>query len=94
MDEPDDPARELRRVAARLGTLGSRAPTDVVHPVLQHLADTAADAEGILQRPVPRLAPHALADQLTVLAHDALAVVGSEDAADIGRRLAALRRSL
>lgn len=66
----------------------------MVHPVLQHLADTAADAEGIVQRPVPRLAPHALADQLTVLASEALAVVAADAAVDIGRRLADLRRAL
>jgi hypothetical protein len=66
----------------------------VVHPELQHLADIAADAERREHRPVPRLAPHALADQLTVLTEDALAVVGPETAADMGRRLAALRRAL
>ncbi len=90
----DDPARELRRVVARLASLGSRAPTDVVHPELQHLADIAADAEVRDHRAVPQLAPHALADQLTVLTDDALAVASPETAADIGRRLAALRRSL
>jgi len=91
----DDPARELRRVVSRLATLGSRAPTDAVQPLLQHLADVAADGEGRERRPVPRLAPHALADQLTVLTRDALAVVPDQTAADdVGRRLAALRRSL
>ena len=66
----------------------------MVQPFLQHCADCAADAEGTQRRPVPRLAPHALADQLTVLTREALAVVSDETAADIGRRLAALRRSL
>lgn len=90
----DDPARELRRVVARLATLGTRAPADVVRPELQHLADVAADAEGRGRLLVPELAPHALGDQLTVLVRDALAVVEPDAAADIGRRLAVLRRSL
>ncbi len=92
--EVDDPARELRRVVARLTTLGSRAPAALVRAELQHLADAAADAEGRERRPVPELAPHAWGDQLTVLVTDALAALGPDGDPEVGRRLTALRRAL
>jgi hypothetical protein len=69
------------RVADRLRVVGPRmaarssaeaaALLDDVRSVLQQLADLAADAENIRQRPVPQLAAHGLADQTLVLAHDA-----------------------
>jgi hypothetical protein len=102
----DDVRLELRRVATRLGALGparlERAgadgvtPADRVRPVLQELADAAADAEGRSRRPVPRLAPHALADQLVVLVQDVLAAPGADETvlAAAHDRLVTLRRLL
>lgn len=103
----DDPARELRRVVARLASLSSErvdrravgaddspAVGDRVRDQLQHLADVAADAEGRPRSLVPRLASHALGDQLSVLVDDALAVVDADGRADVAARLTALRRTL
>ena len=79
-------ARELDRVADRLRVIGPRyaardtpeaaAALDGVRAAIQRLADLAADAEGVPRRVVPRLAPHALADQVLVLGHDLLAAAG------------------
>jgi hypothetical protein len=104
--QPDDVQLEVRRVATRLAALGparlTRAaedgatPADRVRPVLQDLADRAADLEGEPRRSVPVLAPHALADQLVVLVGDLLAAAG-EDAAvleHVHRRLVDLRRAM
>jgi len=57
------------RMAARSGPDGEQVLADV-RAVLGQLADLAADAERTPRRAVPVLAPHALADQLLVLAHD------------------------
>lgn len=97
---------ELRRVGTRLAGLGPArldragadgvSPAQRVRPVLQALADTAADREGRPRRAVPQLAPHALGDQLVVLVRDVLAV-GQDDGEvleDLRDRLVALRRSL
>lgn len=46
---------------------------DVLHELVQFLADLAADAEGQPARPVPRLADRALPDQLALLTADLLA---------------------
>ena len=114
IDEPTTPAgrvgRELDRVLTRLAALGPArsarpgpdgvAPADRVRPLLQHLADAAADAEGRPRRPVPVLSAHALGDQLAVLATDLLAVLAPDDPAaqpglaDVAERLTALRRAL
>ena len=97
---------ELGRLATRLATLGparlarpaqdgvSRA--DRVRPVLQELADRAADLEGRPRRPVPVLAPHALADQLVVLVRDVLVAAGDDQTVldDVHGRLVGLRRAL
>jgi hypothetical protein len=96
--------RELDRVAGRLRTLGparlerpgadGRSPAALAHQVAQALADLAADAAGRGRRAVPVLPAHAVADQVTVTAHDLLAE-GDEDAMRAGlQRLVALRRSL
>ncbi|MEV6637604.1 hypothetical protein AB0M54_43430 [Actinoplanes sp. NPDC051470] len=47
-----------------------RGRDDHVHALVQHLADLAADAEGRPRRPVPRLHPMVLPDQLRVMADD------------------------
>jgi hypothetical protein len=53
---------------------------DVVHVLLQHLADLAADAEGNAHRPVPRPSVLTLPDQLRVLADDLTAAPASAEA--------------
>ena len=112
--EPTTPTgrvgRELDRVLTRLAALGPArsarpgpdgvAPAVRVRPVLQHLADAAADAEGRVRRPVPALPAHALGDQLAVLAADLLAALPPDDPSaapgleDLAERLTALRRAL
>ena len=86
MTEPEEVARELDRVADRLrvvapryaarGTPDAEAALEGVRAAVQGLADLAADAEGLPHRPMPRLAPHALPDQVLVLGHDLLASAG------------------
>jgi hypothetical protein len=88
------PAR-LARPAVRDGV----PPVERVRPVLQHLADVAAQAEGRGPRAVPELEPHAVADQLVVLVRDVLAATagaGDRDAVldDVHGRLVQLRRVL
>lgn len=97
----DDPERELRRVVDRCAALplarwsragdDGRTPEQLVHATAQKLADLAAQASGDQRRVVPALRPHGLADQLTVLARDALAVCEPEPVATV---LATLRRRL
>jgi hypothetical protein len=65
-----------------------------VRRLLQHLADTAADAEGRPRRPVPVLAAHAVGDQLVVLVADVRAQPGDGALEDVAERLTALRREL
>lgn len=97
--------RELGRVLTRLAALGpsrlSRpaggggpAPADVVRPVLQEVADTAAALEGRTPRVVPVLAERALGDQLAVLGRDLLAVGDDAALESAAARLEALRRAL
>lgn len=51
-----------------------RSRADLVHALVQEVADLAADAEGQPRRPVPRLGNDpALADQLQVVAADLIA---------------------
>jgi hypothetical protein len=71
---------------------GTRA--DAAAAVVQRLADLGADAEGRPRRPVPRLGPTVLADQLAVLADD---VARTGDAAAISaasEELTALKTAL
>lgn len=83
------------------------SPADLVRPLLQHLADLAADARGCRRRTVPVLADRAVADQLAVLAADVLDLAepaegpggsppppGAVDLDDVIARLGALRRGL
>lgn len=59
---------------------------DVVHALVQRLADLAADAEGQPRRPVPRLDNDlALSDQLRVVAADLLAAHPAEPVLADGR---------
>jgi len=67
--------------------------SDVVHDLVQWLADRAADAEGGPHREVPRLDNDlVLADQLRVVASD-LVAAGAADAEAVAR-VTALRRAL
>jgi hypothetical protein len=60
------------RWAALAGGGGSRG--ELVHALVQRIADLAADAEGQPRRPVPRLsADTALPDQLRVVTADLMA---------------------
>ena len=101
----EEAERELWRVTTRLAGLGparlerpgpdGASPADRVRPVLQELADAAADLEGRPRRDVPVLGAHALGDQLVVLARDVLAASDDEAVAEQLRdRLVQLRRAL
>lgn len=83
--------RVLDRVIERLRILGParlQAPfpgrpgtvADAAHELSQQLADTTARLEGRPARPVPRLADHAAADQLAVLARDLLVAISGTSA--------------
>ena len=52
---------------------GHPAKADLVHDLIQHLADLGADAEGRPHRPVPRLSDLILRDQLREVSDDLLA---------------------
>jgi hypothetical protein len=71
------PGVPLSRVADGTAVL-TRA--DVVHVLLQRLADLAADAEGNSHRPVPRPSVLTLPDQLRVMADDLTAAPVSAEA--------------
>jgi hypothetical protein len=109
VQQPDDDPRavldrELGRVATRLRGLSlerlQRAdahgvtPASRTHDCAQHLADLAADAVGRDRRPVPVLAAHASADQLTVTAHDVLDEGDDSAVAAAAAALTGLRRVL
>jgi hypothetical protein len=106
---PDDEPRavldrELGRVVGRLRGLSLERlnrPDDQgvtaagrTHDCAQLLADLAADAEGRDRRPVPALAAHAAADQLTVTARDVLAEGDEAAVSAAAAALTALRRAL
>lgn len=104
-EPPGDAAGELRReagrVADRLRVLGPRwaarrndadaAAVTAVREALQELADLAAASGGAERHAVPDLAPHALGDQVLVLAHEAADAGAAAPARDV---LIALRRAL
>nr|WP_205862599.1 hypothetical protein [Planosporangium thailandense] len=59
---------------AASGASGAGTREDLMHTLIQHIADLAADAEGQPRRPVPRLDNVlALPDQLRVVANDLIA---------------------
>jgi hypothetical protein len=60
-------------------TPGGAPRAELVHGLVQRLADLAADVEGATRRPVPRLDNDlALPDQLRVVAADLVAVGASD----------------
>jgi len=103
----DDLAQAVRRLVDRVNhwtpprwaassASGGGSRADVIHGLVQRLADRAADAEGEPRRPVPRLEHDAsLPDQLRVVAADLLAAgapdevlrAALEDVAATGRAL-------
>jgi hypothetical protein len=98
-------AREVRRLAdlvsawtparwALATPSGQRA--ELVHDLVQQIADLAADAEGQPHRPVPRLEHDAfLPDQLRVVSHDLVAAGASVDVLTaVTARIADVRRIL
>lgn len=91
-----DPSHEVRRVVDRLSVVAPRlspSERDAVQEFLQWLADAAADGSGREGRRVPRIRAHGLADQVVVLARDALCEnegVGES----LAQQCAALRRAL
>jgi hypothetical protein len=77
-----------RWAASSASGSGSRA--DVMHALIQRLADLAADAEGRPRRAVPRLGNNlALPDQLRVTAADLVAAQPDEAVAAAAARLVA-----
>ena len=67
--------------------------TDVVHALVQRVADMAADAEGVPRRSVPRLEPATtLGDQLRVVAADLIA--GRPSVQDLTAAAELIRESL
>ena len=91
--------RELDRVVGDLQRGGGmvqrpdRHPpvvADAVHQLAQRLADAAADARGEPRQTVPRLADHALPDQLQVVARELSEAAQDTGAVDID----AVRRSV
>jgi hypothetical protein len=108
MIEDDDPGavlrRELDRVLGRLRGLSldrlrrpddsGESPASRTRACAQHLADLAALAAGRARRPLPELAPHGVADQLAVTAHDVLAEGDEAAVAAAASALTALRRAL
>ena len=69
-------------------------PAAEVRAALQRLADAAARAEHRPPRPVPDLGPHALADQVLVLARDAAATGDARGPREADEVLAGLRAAL
>jgi hypothetical protein len=81
------------RWAASSASGGTRA--EVVHALVQRIADLAADAEGQPRRPVPRLdSDLALPDQLRVVAADLLAAGSTADLGPAAELVAAARQAL
>jgi len=71
------------------------ARADVVHALVQHLADLAAAAEGGRRRLVPRVGDLTLPDQLRVMADDLVAAGAAEEALKLAtEEVNAVRRAL
>lgn len=91
--DPQDPtgrlATQLERTVdrlrglglARLGASFEPEPTraDAARAAAQRLADAAAQLEGGPSRQLPRLADHAVPDQVAVCGHDLLAAARGRD---------------
>ncbi|TDE09139.1 hypothetical protein [Jiangella asiatica] len=85
--------RELERLVRELrrGDRAVASVADAAHRLAQALADAAADARGDRRRPVPRLADHALADQVAVVGRELLDALAAGHEADLDAVVAALR---
>ena len=102
MGETDEFTASVRKLVGQIGhwtpprwaasTASGVTRAELVHGLVQWLADRAADAEGRPRRPVPRLDNDlALPDQLRVVAADLVAAGGAPGAVD---RVDAIRRTL
>jgi hypothetical protein len=82
--------------AAGAELAGGASRGDVVHRLVQEIADLAADAEGEPRREVPRIDNDlALPDQLRVVAADLVAAGASDDVlAAAAAKVTAVRRML
>ncbi len=88
---------ELRRVVTRLQVMPDRlreAAYERTYPVLQALRDITMEFDPAGPRPIPRRAPRAAADQLSVLARDVLNGCDDDQRDRATAQLTALRRSL
>ncbi|GID96091.1 hypothetical protein ACFQFC_19405 [Amorphoplanes digitatis] len=85
---------EAARWGAAAGTAGCTRG-DLLHGLVQRLADLGAAAENRRQRPVPRLADTILADQVRVMADDLLAAgPPDETLAEAAEAISTTRASL
>lgn len=77
--------RELRRAdrGKRLSTPPGDSPADAAHRFAQLLADAGASANSAPTRVVPRLADHAVADQVAVTARELADAMRAGSAVDI-----------
>ena len=88
---------ELRRIVTRLQVMPDRlreSAYELTHPVLQTLYDLTRECDSTGPRAVPRLAPRAAADQLSVIARDLLADCDEQQRDQATALLTELRRSL
>ena len=87
--------RERDRVVARLTSMPlDRIPQDAVRRTAQHLEDLAAAARQVPPRAVPELAAYALADQVTVLVGEIVALSADPSTAAAKKALEHLRAEL
>ncbi|WP_157552763.1 hypothetical protein [Jiangella gansuensis] len=96
--ELDRVVRDLRRLdrrltgdaAAAVASSGADSVAHRAHRLAQALADAAAGAAAAPRRAVPRLADHALADQVAVVGRDLLDLLRAGRPADLDGVNAAL----
>lgn len=94
---------EINRLANRLGALGPARvcgePAQSVRELIQYLADAEAEISGEPHRTVPRLADHALGDQVTVIGRELAHILATAEHSStrldaLIREVTSVRRSL